>query len=45
VNVGSTHTRAHHANQHFIVANTRLGNVAHHETRSRRFLHKSFHSD
>jgi hypothetical protein len=42
VNVSPAHAGAAHADEHFIVANARLGDVLHHETWSGLFLHEGF---
>ena len=44
VHVGAADAGAAHLDQHFVVANRRLGNVLQNEARGRRLLHQRFHS-
>ena len=44
VHVGAAHAGAPHANQHFVVADRRLGNVLEDESRTGRRFHQRFHA-
>jgi hypothetical protein len=43
VNVGAAHPRATNANQYFIVADSRLGNITQHESGTSFFFNECFH--